>query len=224
MMMPDFLLRISDFCYYIRMLTALITVILTSLSGVMAPGPMFAVALAKSLKSPWTGMMMSLGHAVVEVPLILLLFSGLSRYLQNAVLHLVLGIGGGAMIIWMGISLYRSRKAASSGERDVPHNAFVAGILLSGLNPFFIAWWMTVGSLLLVSFLDTVGLIGLPLFIVVHWLCDLIWLSFVSASIYRTRRFWSPKAQERVFIALSLGLLYFGAQFIIEAATTITKG
>ncbi len=199
------------------MLTALATVILTSLSGVMAPGPMFAVTLAKSLKNPWTGMLLSAGHAVVEVPLRLLLFSGLSRYLQNPVLHLVLGVAGGAMIVWMGIALFRSRKVPSSRERDTSHNAFISGILLSGLNPFFLAWWLTVGSLLLVSFLETVGVIGLPLFIVVHWLCDFAWLSLVSFSIYRTRRFWSPKVQEWVFVTLSLGLLYFGVQFVVRA-------
>ena len=37
------------------MLTALGTVVITSLSGVMAPGPMFTMTLAKSYKSPWVG-------------------------------------------------------------------------------------------------------------------------------------------------------------------------
>jgi threonine/homoserine/homoserine lactone efflux protein len=54
------------------MLAALSTVIVMSLSGVMAPGPMFTMTLAKSLKSPWAGAQVSLGHAVIEVPLILL--------------------------------------------------------------------------------------------------------------------------------------------------------
>ena len=58
------------------MLTALGTVFLTSLSGVMAPGPMFTMTLAKSYKSPWTGAQVSLGHAVIEVPLILLIYFG----------------------------------------------------------------------------------------------------------------------------------------------------
>ncbi|MCJ7605453.1 MAG: LysE family transporter, partial [Dehalococcoidales bacterium] len=57
---------------------------------------------------------------------------------------------------------------------------------------------------------------GLPLFIAVHWMCDLVWLSMVSVSIYRTRRFWSTRAQEWVFIALAAVLLYFGGQFIVK--------
>jgi threonine/homoserine/homoserine lactone efflux protein len=199
------------------MLAALGTVIITSLSGVMAPGPMFTVTLAKSLKSPWAGMQVSLGHAVVEVPLILLVFFGLARFFEDAIVQLILGVLGGAMIIWMGISLFRARGVISSEGKDTTYSAFKAGILMSGLNPYFLVWWVTVGSLLLMSFLNSVGNWGLPLFIVVHWLCDLVWLSLVSLSIYRTRQFWGQKTQEWVFIALSLALLYFGVQFIVKA-------
>ena len=198
------------------MLAALGTVIFTSLSGVMAPGPMFAVTLAKSLKSPWAGVLVSLGHAVIEVPLILLVYFGLAQFFENEIVSLVLAILGGGMIIWMGTGLFRARRKMAREGKDTPYNAFVAGILMSGLNPFFLVWWVTVGSLLLKTFLDAVGDWCLTLFIVVHWLCDLVWLSLVSVAIYRTRRFWSPRIQEWVFILLALALLYFGGQFIVK--------
>ena len=198
------------------MLAALGTVIVTSLSGVMMPGPMFTVTLAKSLKSPWAGVMVSLGHAVVEVPLILLVYFGLVDFFQNDIVKLVLSILGGGMILWMGFDLFRARRKIAREGRDTSYNAFVAGILMSALNPFFLVWWVTVGSLLLVTFVDAVGTWGLPFFILVHWLCDLVWLSIVSLVIYRTHSFWGEKVQEWVFIVLSLALLYFGGQFIIK--------
>lgn len=198
------------------MLAALGTVIITSLSGVMAPGPMFAVTLAKSLKSPWAGVLVSLGHAVIEVPLILLVYFGLAGFFQNDIVKVVLGVLGGGMIVWMGIDLFRARKKLAREGKDTSYNAFVAGILMSGLNPFFLVWWVTVGSLLLMSFLDAVGVWGLPFFIIVHWLCDLVWLSVVSFTIYRTHSFWGEKVQEWVFIVLSLALFYFGVQFIVK--------
>jgi len=71
------------------MLAALGTVVLTSLSGVMMPGPMFAVTLAKSYKSPWAGVQVSLGHAVIEVPLILIIYFGLAQFFQNITVQLV---------------------------------------------------------------------------------------------------------------------------------------
>lgn len=198
------------------MLAALGTVVVTSLSGVMMPGPMFTVTLAKSLKSPWAGVWVSLGHAVVEVPLIVLVYFGLAQLLQHAMVQLGLSIVGGGMIVWMGVGLFRSRRELARQGKDTSYNAFTAGILMSGLNPFFLVWWVTVGSLLLVTFLNAVGTWGLPLFVIVHWLCDLVWLSIVSFTIYRTHSFWGPRVQEWVFIVLSLALLYFGGQFIVK--------
>jgi threonine/homoserine/homoserine lactone efflux protein len=197
-------------------LAALGTVVVTSLSGVMMPGPMFTVTVAKSLKSPWTGVLVSLGHAVVEVPLIVLVYFGLAEFFQNEILKLVLSVVGGAMIVWMGYDLFRARKKIVTGGKDTRYNAFTAGILMSGLNPFFLLWWVTVGSLLLLNFREAVGSWGLPFFIIVHWLCDLVWLSVVSYVIYRTHSFWGEKVQEWVFIVLSLALLYFGGQFIVK--------
>jgi threonine/homoserine/homoserine lactone efflux protein len=177
---------------------------------------MFAVTLTKSLKSPWAGVMISLGHAVIEVPLILLVYFGLAQFFENTIISLVLAVLGGGVIVWMGISLFNASPTMAREGKDTPYNAFVAGILMSGLNPFFLVWWVTVGSLLLMNFLEAVGTWGLPLFIVVHWLCDLVWLSLVSVVIYRTRKFWGPKIMEWIFIVLALALLYFGEYFIIR--------
>jgi threonine/homoserine/homoserine lactone efflux protein len=198
------------------MLAALGTVVITSLSGVMAPGPMFTVTLAKSLKSPWAGLQVSLGHAVIEVPLILLVYFGLAQFFQNSAVQLALSVLGGGMIVWMGFDLFRARRKLAREGKDTSYNAFIAGILMSGLNPFFLVWWVTVGSLLLMNFLNAVGTWGLPFFVVVHWLCDLVWLSIVSFTIYKTHKFWGQRVQEWVFILLSLALLYFGGQFMVK--------
>jgi threonine/homoserine/homoserine lactone efflux protein len=198
------------------MLAALGTVVVTSLSGVMMPGPMFTVTIAKSLKSPWAGVMVSLGHAVIEVPLILLVYFGLANFFQHEIVKLVLSVLGGGMIVWMGADLFRARKKLAREGKDTSYNAFVAGILMSGLNPFFLVWWVTVGSLLLVTFIDAVGDWGLPFFIIVHWLCDLVWLSVVSFVIYRTHRFWGERVQELVFILLGALLFCFGGMFVVK--------
>ena len=106
------------------------------------------------------------------------------------------------------------------GGKDLPYNAFVAGIITSGLNPFFLLWWATIGSMLIMRFLDF-GTTGLIVFTVVHWLCDLVWLSFVSIIIYKTQAFWGRKIQQGLFIACSLLLVGFGAWFLISGIQTV---
>ena len=197
------------------MLPILVSVVVISFSGVMLPGPMFAVTLAKSYKSPLAGTQISLGHAVIEVPLILLIYFGFAQFFQNTIVQLVLGIVGGGMIIWLGISMFRARAQVVREGKDLPYSAFTAGILTSAFNPFFLLWWATIGSMLIMRFLDF-GIMGLVVFIVVHWLCDLVWLSFVSVMVYKTHSLWGRKFQEGLFIACSLLLVGFGGWFLVS--------
>ena len=55
-------------------------VVLISASGVIAPGPLFATAVARGIDDPRAGLKISLGHAIVEMPLILTIFLGLVSY------------------------------------------------------------------------------------------------------------------------------------------------
>jgi threonine/homoserine/homoserine lactone efflux protein len=198
----------------------ILSVIVISLSGVMMPGPMFAVTLAKSYKSPWAGAQIALGHAVIEVPLILLIYFGFARFFENNIVQVVLSLLGGAMIIWLGVGLFRARADVAEKGTDLPYSAFVAGILMSALNPFFLLWWATIGSMLIMKFIEF-GALGLPVFIVVHWLCDLAWLSFVSVLIYKTRALWGKRFQQGVFIACSLVLIGFGIWFIVSGVRLV---
>jgi len=205
------------------MLPILLSVVVISLSGVMMPGPMFAMTLAKSYKSPRAGLQIALGHAVIEVPLILLIYFGFARFFENSLVQLVLSIAGGSMIIWLGISMFRARLEVAQKGKDLPYNAFVAGIITSGLNPFFLLWWATIGSMLVMRFL-AFGTTGLILFIVVHWLCDLGWLSFVSNLVYRTHSLWKKRVHEGIFIGCSMLLIGFGSWFMISGLQTVVWG
>jgi len=163
---------------------------------------------------------MSLGHAVIEVPLILLIYFGFAQFFQNNIVQLVLSVIGGGMIFWLGIAMFRARAKVVQQGKDLPYNAFVAGIITSGFNPFFLLWWATIGSLLIMRFLDF-GTTGLIVFIVVHWLCDLVWLSFVSNVVYRTHSLWGQKLQEWLFIGCSLLLVGFGGWFMVSGIQSV---
>ena len=202
------------------MLPVLLSVVVISFSGVMMPGPMFAVTVAKSYRSPWAGTQIALGHAVIEVPLILLIYFGFAQFFENSIVQLVLSILGGGMIIWLGIGMFRVRAKVVKEGKDLPYNAFTAGIITSGLNPFFLLWWATIGSMLIMRFTEF-GISGLTVFIIVHWLCDLVWLSFVSVLVYKSRSLWGQRFQEWVFIASSLLLAGFGLWFVVSGILTV---
>ena len=193
----------------------LLSVAVISLSGVMMPGPMFAMTVAKSYKSQFAGTQIALGHAVVEIPLILLIYFGFARFFQEELVQIILYLFGAAMLLWLGIGMFRARAGVIEKSKDLSYNAVVAGVVTSLFNPFFILWWATAGIMLIMKMnLLEPGFTGLVLFILVHWLCDLIWLTFISILIYRTQSLWGKKFQEGLFITCSLLLIGFGGWFL----------
>jgi len=196
-------------------LTFLLSVIVISSSGVMMPGPVFAVTIAKSYKSQFAGTQIALGHALVEIPMMLLIYFGFARFFQDELVQLALSLLGGAVLIWLGIGMFRARARVIGMGKDLPYNSVVAGVVTSALNPFFILWWATIGSMLIMNSLEF-GITGFALLIPIHWLCDLVWLSFVSILVYKTQALWGRKFQQGLFIACSLLLIGFGGWFLVS--------
>jgi len=52
----------------------LASVVFISLSGVLLPGPLFAVTIEKATKSKTAGALIAFGHGIVEFPLMFLIF------------------------------------------------------------------------------------------------------------------------------------------------------
>jgi threonine/homoserine/homoserine lactone efflux protein len=203
------------------LLAVIFSVIVISLSGVMMPGPMFAVTVAKSYRSPWAGTKISIGHAIIEVPIILLIYFGFARFFQHDTVQIVLSLLGGAAIVWMGIGMFRARKEVVQSGKDLKYGAITAGIVMSAINPFFLLWWATAGSLLVMKFI-AFGTYGLPVLIITHWICDLAWLSLVSLLIYRTKVLWGSRLQEWIFAVCSLLLVGFGIWYFVSGIQKIS--
>ena len=202
------------------MLAVIFSVIVLSLSGVMMPGPMFAVTVAKSYRSPWAGTKVSIGHAIIEVPIILLIYFGLGQFFQHQVVQIILSLIGVAVIIWLGINMFRARKDVVESGKDLKFGAITTGIVMSAINPLFLLWWATVGSMLVMKFV-AYGTVGLPVLIITHWTCDLVWLSLVSVMIYRTKALWGMKLQQWIFAVCSLLLIGFGVWYLFSGIQKI---
>ena len=56
------------------------SVALISMSGVLMPGPLFAVTIEKAAKSKTAGALIAVGHGIVEFPLMFLIFFVLSQF------------------------------------------------------------------------------------------------------------------------------------------------
>jgi len=195
------------------MLPFLSSVAVISLSGVMMPGPMFAVVVAKGYKSQFAGAKMALGHAIVEIPLMLLIYFGLAQFFDQEPVQIALFLVGGSLMVWMGISMFRKSRLSVEEGRELPYNSVLAGVVTSAANPFFFLWWAAVGSMLIMKSL-IFGVTGFVLLITVHLLCDFGWLFFVSTIVHRTKSMWRDKFRVGLFVACSFLLIGFGGWFL----------
>jgi threonine/homoserine/homoserine lactone efflux protein len=195
----------------------LISVVFISLSGVMMPGPVFAITVLKGYRSKKAGVLIALGHGVVEFPLVFLLYFGLSGFFASTVVQKVTGIVGGLMLVYMGFQTFKTRKKEIAPEtKQSGHASLVAGLVATSANPYFFVWWATVGVALIWN-ASIFGAVGLLAFAIVHWLCDLAWDTFVSLTVFKSRRFWNEKVFTLVFLFCFAVLVVFGLWFIISA-------
>ena len=197
----------------------LVNVIVISLSGVMAPGAVTAATIAQGTRNRWAGTLIALGHGVVEIPLIFLLMLGLGLFFEMEPVKIGIGLLGGGFLFWMGLDMLRQSPPDTAAEASFNKGSITTGIVLSATNPYFLFWWATVGLNLAIGAKE-LGIMALILFAIVHWMCDLIWLSVLSVAAFVTHKgagLFGRKIQRGILFFCGVALLVFGAKFIVDA-------
>jgi threonine/homoserine/homoserine lactone efflux protein len=203
------------------MFAFLVSAVAISLSGVMAPGPITAATLAAGARSRHAGVFIALGHAVIEMPLILLLAAGVGAFLKSPAVKADIGLVGGAVLVLMGAQLLFSlRKSKTDAEATVQRRPFMTGVVLTGANPYFLFWWATVG-LTLATQATEYGAAALIAFGVVHWLCDLVWLEVLSLAGFHGSQAFGARSQKVISVICAVVLLGFGLKFLYDAGSSL---
>ena len=183
-----------------------------SLSGVMLPGPLTAATIAKGYNDKNAGVMIGIGHGIVEIPLIALIYFGFAAYIADPVVKMVTGLAGGALLVVMGLLIFFTFRKPLEGSKVLPYGSLVTGIVMTGGNPYFLLWWATIG-VALISGAVAFGIYGLLLFTIVHLSCDIAWEQVVSLTVFRTRHLWKPGVQKTVFSICAVVLMGFGVLY-----------
>ncbi len=192
-----------------------------SLSGVMAPGPITAVTVGKGNQSPHAGAKIAVGHGIVEVPLMIALYFGFGRLIAYWPVKAGIGVVGSIFLFWMGVGMLKNIKASMNAAHE-NRSATTAGILLTLGNPYFLIWWVSVGAFLVFRAMEF-GIWGFIAFAAVHWLCDLVWLYFLSAATHRGSAFFGRKFQQILFGTCGVFLIFFSGKFLIDAVFILIR-
>ncbi|MHA2267820.1 MAG: LysE family transporter [Promethearchaeota archaeon] len=202
---------------------------LVALTGALTPGPLLTFTIYKSLKQKkgyLAGIFIILGHATVELLLILVLLGGASLLFQNIIFLTLIGIIGGIFLIIFGILVVKDTiKADPSVDFNIEDNnlkgyrgnSFIGGIIVSLSNPYWTFWWAVIGLGFLVNFNITFATpIGLLLFFIGHELGDIVWYLPISTFVYLGGKSLNPKIYKYVLIICSAFMVLFGIYLILN--------
>ncbi len=196
------------------------SVMLISLSGVLMPGPLFAVTIQKSKKSKLAGALIAVGHGLVEFPLMFLIYFLLSQFTIPNSVQVAVGLIGGALMIFMGIQAFRNRNKQEETNVSLKRDSLLSGVWTTAANAGFILWWLTIGTALVLN-AQMFGLAGFSVFAGVHWSVDFFWYSLVGLAIFKSQRFWTPKVHYAVTLFCVAVFLVFGALFVGSALMSV---
>ncbi|MGA2386756.1 MAG: LysE family transporter [Candidatus Bathyarchaeia archaeon] len=192
------------------------SVFVISFSGVLMPGPLFAATIRQATKSKFAGVLIALGHAIVEIPLMVLIYFLLTQFTIPSIVRFAVGLVGGSLMVLMGIQTLRNRNKDQETQVPIKRDSLLAGVYTTAVNAGFILWWLTIGTTLLLN-AQLFGLIGFSIFAGIHWLCDLSWYTATAMVVFSSQRFWT--ANTRLWITLFCVAVFvgFGVYFMWSA-------
>ncbi len=197
------------------------TVVVTA-SGALAPGPLFLVNIAHATKSGAKGGIgFSIGHSIVEFGLVMLLALGLLTVSNEPIVKSAVGVVGGSALVIFGVLQIRqflvSKSEMFSKGSIQSRNPLLLGLVFTGLNPYFIVWWLTAGLELIFLAINFASWAGVLLLYVAHVWMDYAWLTVTAYLAKRGTRLMSGRGYRIVMAILGGILVYFGLFFLLSS-------
>jgi threonine/homoserine/homoserine lactone efflux protein len=201
----------------------IITVIVVTASGALAPGPLFfGLLMHGSKEGARAGFSCAIGHMLVELPLVLALSLGLLAAASQPTIKSVIGLVGGIGLICFGaVQIYDTLKnkpefgdAPQIGK--IPASSLILGLALTALNPYFILWWLTIGSVLIVQALAFAAITGVLIMYLAHVWMDYAYLTTIAHLGKKGRNIIGSRYYKLALIAFGLILIYYGSTFILN--------
>ncbi len=210
-------------------MNSLVEITLTSfvvaLSGALAPGPLMVTAVRESSsnRSSKPGLLLSLGHALAEAPVTVILVYGLLSVDKSIFPYL--SLIGGIFLVATGLLavLKPGRKNVDEGK-TIGTRGFLTLIMLGAAvsfsNPYWTSWWVTIGAAYVTRAL-TVGGLGVLFFYLSHEMGDLLVLGLISKAAAGGADSIGEKGFRILLIVCNLAIIVVGVYFILEGVKAL---
>ena len=192
--------------------------------AVVTPGPVSTAIVSESARRGFVvGPLVATGHVFLEFIMVMLLALGLSAGLNTPTVTTVIALLGGLLLMWMGGGMVWGALKGRIGLPKPGANVKLLsnwqllglGIGATLVNPFWYAWWITVGATYMAfPQVQVLGLTGLLVFYFGHILGDYLWDSILSGVVGGGRKWLTDGVYKWIIVACGAYLIYLGSVFM----------
>ncbi len=195
------------------------------MSGALSPGPLLVTNLSNASRWGWRGgLWLSIGHTFIELPLILLIAFGLNLVINNLLLEVIIAaVGGVVLLLFAGLQIrevIHSRSETHLAKVEpaaTSRHPLIAGLIFSGLNPYFLFWWLTAGANLVFEALLIAALAGVFIMFAAHVWMDYVWLTGTAWLTKKGANLMGSRGYTVLMLVFTVFLIYFGISFCWRA-------
>ncbi len=203
-----------------------VSVMAISTSGALSPGPLTVANIALGVKGGWrSGVLVAFGHMIFELPYVFMLAlfydtisSWLSqRYVKIGFTVFVVGFMGFFAYLLIRDAISVQSFAEDNNSMKLVHtNPIIVGLVLTGLNAYFLLWWASVGLPLIEGALALGFPVGVLYMYLLHVWLDYAWLGATAYAAYHGSRILGPKGTRILLLTLAGILLFFASTLIFK--------
>jgi len=197
-----------------------------AIGAAASPGPVSTAIVSQAPRRGWqVGPLVATGHSLVEFSLVVLVTLGLGAGLASDGAQTGIAFLGGALLLWMGgMILWQIVRGkvhlprADGQSKPLKNSQFVGlGIFATLTNPFWYAWWVTVGAGYLSGYLSkTDGAAAVVAFYLGHISADYAWDTLLSAVVGGGRRWMTDGVYRTLLLACGVFFIYLGGTFLVH--------
>ena len=202
-----------------------------AIGAVASPGPVSTAIVSQAPRRGWrVGPLVATGHSLMEFLLVVLVTLGLGAGLASHGVQTGIAFLGGILLLWMGgMILWQIVRGkvhlprAEEQSKPLSNGQFVGiGVFATLSNPFWYAWWVTVGAGYLSGYLSKADGAALVIaFYLGHITADYAWDTLLSTVVGGGRRWMTDAVYRTLLLACGVFFIYLGGTFLVHGVRAL---
>ncbi|MDD4357693.1 MAG: LysE family transporter [Smithellaceae bacterium] len=184
-------------------------------------GPVNVEIIKRGMKSGFKqALLTGAGAMSADATYLTLIFFGLTAFLNQPMMKIILGVAGSVILVYLGAASIRESFSATVATNHqtqrILKNSYVTGFMLAISSPMTIVWWTGVFGALMTSQTHTQTDISAFLSCLSILLGCFLWVFFLAIALHWGKKFINERMTRSVSLVAGIFLVGFGIYFLFR--------